>query len=998
MYTTQWTTALFLCLGILNLGFDATFGSQFLGILAQTSLRRPKPGGNAPGSYDVFYGPFNSWLNVKNPSAAGLSIPAAVGDGITDDTAALQAALDYAGQATSPICDGVNGDLGCPAVGGPPAINNCPGFNPATDPGDRDCIPGEPKSTGPAAGWHGGTIGVVYLPAGTYKISKTLRVYNRFGIYIVGEAPQATTILWNGTNWQAANPSPAAGFDFSATTNESNIDMFLFDGGGTLSAIRRITFDGASAARVALNFGGSGSHEFGGAENSEVLDMGFQNTAYGIVAGGICGCNDADTPVKRSKFKNISRAALLTNTYNTLNWYVWDSVFENVNLPLTEDAGSIQAYNNLFINSSSGAILLVNAQPGAFRGNVSITTVDAAVNTSNTYGNQNAFIWQAFYGASDPFIVQGNLVISANANAPPSLYIGLQGPSSFVDNAFYDTGFLTTPPPGTYPISITPTTTPGWQGIDPVTGTADRDPLPRSYFFSGNIYDGEPTSTYPTRVSADPYIVVDSTVPSGYVPANSLRITQSEIQQLLRATSSSPIIQEIVDRMPQPSIRIDPSSNLVALTDLTPSMSTAAIATAISSAITNAISSKANLIHFSEGVYNLNNFTVPANLRMIILGDGNYGTRLQQAVQSTAPLITVGTGPVVSFRMDDINLYDLLPASSCTGSCTTTGFLALTSGDMVGGRVYVDYLNGSFPGPGAPASGVSMSGFNNVKARFDTVLASTLQSFGTGVQGGVVSDADSMIQTYGLMIQAKAGTSPYYAGNGGSIHVRDMYCENVMQAIDVRGGSGQLVVDNQTRYHLTPNATQPIHNFSNFNGALDILNLGTWGPVFVGMPSSYSATNIYGLLGYFDVNPADYTVSDAQDAALINAYLQTGLPTEWERQSVVDCSGLFGLTSAQAASPPSNLSIGGSSYSLSFVPSAPVGASAIVVTNQCLNLPENQPATAFTMPASALDALRYRPFSEPAAISDPLITNIILHRVGLSSNRPFGLTITNYYQ
>jgi hypothetical protein len=52
----------------------------------------PQP--NQAGTYDVFYGPFNSWLNVKNPSALGLRIPAAKGDGVTDDTAAIQAALD----------------------------------------------------------------------------------------------------------------------------------------------------------------------------------------------------------------------------------------------------------------------------------------------------------------------------------------------------------------------------------------------------------------------------------------------------------------------------------------------------------------------------------------------------------------------------------------------------------------------------------------------------------------------------------------------------------------------------------------------------------------------------------------------------------------------------------------------------------------------------------------------------------------------------------------
>ena len=85
---------------------------------------------------EEFVGPFASWLNVK--TFFGVK-----GDGVTDDTAALQRALTFVTKA------GANSTL--------------------------------------------------FVPTGTYVISNTLSLFSAAFVAVIGEDPHTTILKWNGT-------------------------------------------------------------------------------------------------------------------------------------------------------------------------------------------------------------------------------------------------------------------------------------------------------------------------------------------------------------------------------------------------------------------------------------------------------------------------------------------------------------------------------------------------------------------------------------------------------------------------------------------------------------------------------------------------------------------------------------------------------------------------------------------------------------------------------
>jgi Pectate lyase superfamily protein len=112
--------------------------------------------------HDEFVGPFASWTNIKTAYGA-------VGDGITDDTAAFQRALD---------------DVATP-----------------------------------------GHTPTLYIPAGTYKITSNLRYFGREFTNVIGEHPDTTRLKWAGGGTGVLLSIDGVSY--------TRFDRLTFDGAGT---------------------------------------------------------------------------------------------------------------------------------------------------------------------------------------------------------------------------------------------------------------------------------------------------------------------------------------------------------------------------------------------------------------------------------------------------------------------------------------------------------------------------------------------------------------------------------------------------------------------------------------------------------------------------------------------------------------------------------------------------------------------------------------------
>lgn len=212
---------------------------------------------------EEFVGPFPSWANVKD-------LYGAAGDGQTDDTAALQRALDEV------------------------------------------ATPGHPA--------------VLYLPAGTYRITRSLQFFGRVGASLVGEAPETTVIRWDG---------PAGG-------------EMMFANGVAYTRWSRLTWDGSGAALIAVHHGhtGGGYQITGNLHTDEI----FQDVGAGLVVDPVNG-GDSHTVV-RCHFLRCSLEGIAVSSYNAIDWHIWDSVFADCAYGVISFTGNFHVYRSLFLRST----------------------------------------------------------------------------------------------------------------------------------------------------------------------------------------------------------------------------------------------------------------------------------------------------------------------------------------------------------------------------------------------------------------------------------------------------------------------------------------------------------------------------------------------------------------------------------------------------------------------------------------------------------------------
>ena len=289
-----------------------------------------------PPSGDEFVGPFASWINVKTAYGAK-------GDGVADDTAAIQAALN---------------DVGARGRGY-----------------------------------------VLYIPAGTYRVTRRLNLVNRIHISIFGADPATTVIKWDG---------PSGG-------------TILYINGVAYSRYERLTFDGSLTAAIIIDQ--SWDNKTGNFDTGNRYgDVVFKDAGIGI-RGGVLDFGFAETTLLRCHFTNFSQAGIVLCNFNALDLWVHYSTFTNCNYAITntlngKGAGNYRVYNSILRNSKTADFGIGNTGGFSMRHNYSIGS-RRFLEAGGT--NNPAYI-----------TIQGNVIL--DTTDPYTISVGNQGPIMLYDN------------------------------------------------------------------------------------------------------------------------------------------------------------------------------------------------------------------------------------------------------------------------------------------------------------------------------------------------------------------------------------------------------------------------------------------------------------------------------------------------------------------------------------------------------------------------------------
>ncbi len=285
------------------------------------------------GGNEEFVGPFPSWRNAQRDYGAR-------GDGQADDTAALQRALDDLVKHT----------------------NTC----------------------------------VLYLPAGTYRISQTLKTVRKAhtdcqGVAVVGEDPPSTVLRWDGANGGT---------------------MFQWD--AWYSKISRLTFDGAGRADTALTYGPAFS------TYNETSDLIFRDATNGLVFGGPRTEGQAENAVLRCQFLRCG-TGIQTVNWNSMDIWVWYGRFEDCGRGVHNVMGNWHVWESLFLRSRIADLSSINLM--AF----------SAVNNTSV-GSRRFFDFSTGHSWGSPVSLTGNRVLDPAGDW--AVILDNAGPYLVVDNQF----------------------------------------------------------------------------------------------------------------------------------------------------------------------------------------------------------------------------------------------------------------------------------------------------------------------------------------------------------------------------------------------------------------------------------------------------------------------------------------------------------------------------------------------------------------------------------
>lgn len=238
---------------------------------------------------------------------------------------------------------------------------------------------------------------VLFLPSGTYRITRSLVLASAINVSVVGEDPATTTIIWDGA---------AAGTMLSVN-------------GVAYSRFTRLTFDGTRTASVAVEQSWDHLHPYFDTGN-EYSDDYFTDVEYGI-RGGFRGHGFAETSIVRSHFVRNTKAGVALGNFNALDIWVWYSTFDDCGVGVTNGtgAGNFHVYNSVFRRSAVADLYMQNTGGFSARGNYS--TGSRAFFLSGGATNNPATIH-----------IQNNTVVDPTNSLVMSF--GNQGPGLITDN------------------------------------------------------------------------------------------------------------------------------------------------------------------------------------------------------------------------------------------------------------------------------------------------------------------------------------------------------------------------------------------------------------------------------------------------------------------------------------------------------------------------------------------------------------------------------------
>ena len=238
---------------------------------------------------------------------------------------------------------------------------------------------------------------VLYVPAGVYRLTEPVRTLRKthtdaLGVALIGEDPATTVFLWDGPR---------------------GAPMLTWD--AWYSKISRLTLDGAGRAGAALFYGPAFS------TYNETSDMVFRDAQAGIHFGEESTQGQAENAVLRCRFLRCSLAGVLTENWNSMDIWVWNSRFDDCRFGLLNQMGNFHAWHNLFQRSTEADIATRNLMVFSFVGNTSV-------------GSRRFLDFDTGHSWGAPTTIAANRILDPTGDFPVKL--GNAGPYLVMDNAF----------------------------------------------------------------------------------------------------------------------------------------------------------------------------------------------------------------------------------------------------------------------------------------------------------------------------------------------------------------------------------------------------------------------------------------------------------------------------------------------------------------------------------------------------------------------------------